>query len=392
MPIYSKKNKNPIALGIIVAFILTVLLSPPLMFSFEDKAVILNQHIIESDKQEYGARTPTETLRAWFSYQTLAWNQRFHSSVPLELDVNNTREVFNYVFEEIPYYAIVYPTETYYYYKIPKYGIAGNLRFVDIDKGVLYFAYYYEDTPHADTGGSKEYTIKDGIFVSHIGDNLYKVNFRDKTVYFKLPTISDNPPKKIDLKEDEEFVAKIQDESGVLFHLVFNTKTNGFYYLFDEDQKITDSFEQISDEIFVGQRTGFAYYLDPDLNRKILFGVATSNIFANNYFDGPFDQVPPHLPIREKLYLAYPYTQYLHGLDEHGNFIDFEGSRVAISAYANYYETTELQELVEECKTNTNKSEFLACLTYEPKKDFHKTMPEFFDEDGTCKDNCLLKN
>ncbi|HKS63893.1 MAG TPA: hypothetical protein VJT13_19480, partial [Xanthobacteraceae bacterium] len=44
--------------------------------------------------------------------------------------------------------------------------------------------------------------------------------------------------------------------------------------------------------ILVGKRTGFAFYRDHRMNRKILIGAFEGNMRANNYFDGPFDQLP----------------------------------------------------------------------------------------------------
>ena len=49
---------------------------------------------------------------------------------------------------------------------------------------------------------------------------------------------------------------------------------------------------KVADRILIGQRTGFAYYLDDKLDRKILVGVFEGNARVNNYFDGPFDQLP----------------------------------------------------------------------------------------------------
>jgi len=177
--------------------------------------------------------------------------------------------------------------------------------------------------------------------------------------------------------------------------LVFNKKTNSFYYVLNEEQPLTETTEIVDDKITIGERTKFAYYLDSERKRKILFGVDSDNIMKNGYFDGPFDQVPPRLDIRDKLYKAYPYTQYLNGLDPHGNFIDWEGSRVAISPYVDYIypDFNPLKDEVKECASKVgdkadNKTEpslLWSCLTYETKKDFHKTIPEFFYPDGTPK-------
>jgi hypothetical protein len=47
-----------------------------------------------------------------------------------------------------------------------------------------------------------------------------------------------------------------------------------------------------TDRILIGERTGFAFYRDLKLERKILIGAFAANSFVNNYFDGPFDQLP----------------------------------------------------------------------------------------------------
>jgi hypothetical protein len=47
-----------------------------------------------------------------------------------------------------------------------------------------------------------------------------------------------------------------------------------------------------SDRILLGKRTGFAFYRDHHRDRRILIGVYQGNSRVNNYFDGPFDQLP----------------------------------------------------------------------------------------------------
>ena len=109
-------------------------------------------------------------------------------------------------------------------------------------------------------------------------------------------------------------------------------------------------------------------------------GVSRKDIFYNNYFDGPFDQVPPRLPLRDKLHAAYPYTNYSGGIDEHGNFHWFKSSRVAISPYYDYLTAKELVSYHQRCHKENNKSAFWSCLAYELKKDFHKTLDEYNNE------------
>lgn len=375
-----------------MVFFLFVVVVPRLLFS-DNQRVIFNQHYIETLHGQYNSESIDAAINRIVSFQTLTWNSLLNDDA-LNFDLNNQFSVFAYVFNEIPYYAVVYPTETYYYFRIPEKGVSGNLRFVDIDKGVVYLGYFIQDRPHSEEGGSGAFTLEDGAIIKKMAPDLYSVSFKGKTVFFKLPSAVWNlPPAKLALLPEEEFIARIQDESGIRFFFIYNSQTKAFYYILNEEQPVPEELNKIFDSVYAGARTGYAYYEDTNHERKILFGVKTANIWENNYFDGPFDQVPPRLNIRDKLYAAYPYTQYLHGLDEHGNFIDFEGSRVAISAYTDYSQEAELRERITGCDQNSsgNVSSFWSCLAYEPKKDFHKTIPEFFYEDGKCKNNCLLQ-
>src|SRR5262249_45155848 len=47
-----------------------------------------------------------------------------------------------------------------------------------------------------------------------------------------------------------------------------------------------------TDRILIGKRTGFAFYRDHRLNRKIMIGAHEGDMRLNTYFDGPFDQLP----------------------------------------------------------------------------------------------------
>jgi hypothetical protein len=78
------------------------------------------------------------------------------------------------------------------------------------------------------------------------------------------------------------------------FFLVFNRKLKVFHYVLDETINIADQLMKLpdTDRVLIGKRTGFAYYRDHKLNRKILIGVFEGNSRVNNYYDGPFDQLP----------------------------------------------------------------------------------------------------
>ena len=64
------------------------------------------------------------------------------------------------------------------------------------------------------------------------------------------------------------------------------------------------------DRIVIGRRTGFAFYRDHRLDRKILIGAFEGNTRVNNWFDGPFDQLPENFiegeDLREAIIAADP--------------------------------------------------------------------------------------
>jgi hypothetical protein len=101
-------------------------------------------------------------------------------------------------------------------------------------------------------------------------------------------------PPAAALGPDEIFVGPIFDESAIRFFLVFNSKLKVFHYILDETVPVPDHFVAVprAERILVGKRTGFAFYRDHRLDRKILVGVYEGNAHINNYFDGPFDQLP----------------------------------------------------------------------------------------------------
>ena len=86
----------------------------------------------------------------------------------------------------------------------------------------------------------------------------------------------------------------MHDDSAVRFFLVYNRKLKLFHYVLDETAPATEVYAKglITDRITIGNRTGFAYYKDHKRERKILIGVFEGNSRVNNYFDGPFDQLP----------------------------------------------------------------------------------------------------
>jgi hypothetical protein len=117
------------------------------------------------------------------------------------------------------------------------------------------------------------------------------VSYRGKSVTFALNDLRGVRPPA--LGPDEAYLGPIFDESAIQFYLVFNRKLKVFHYVLNEST-VPDQFfsPPRRERILIGKRTGFAFYKDHRLSRKILIGAFEGNMRANNYFDGPFDQLP----------------------------------------------------------------------------------------------------
>jgi len=77
---------------------------------------------------------------------TVQWNADFITNLNKnEINLSDYKQVFSYLFENMPEEITVYPTENYFYFKFPYSGkvIGGtiNLGADDRDKGILGFGY-----------------------------------------------------------------------------------------------------------------------------------------------------------------------------------------------------------------------------------------------------------
>ncbi len=123
------------------------------------------------------------------------------------------------------------------------------------------------------------------------------------------------------------------------FFLIFNSKLKLFHYILDETVRIPDQFRQssLTNRILIGVRTGFAYYLDLKMNRKILIGVFEANSRVNNAFDGPFDQLPDNFvkddELRDAILAVEP--SLIGKIDRVGASFDGSG-RFLVGPYATY--------------------------------------------------------
>ena len=268
------------------------------------------------------------------------------------LALDDPLAVFAFVLNSLPDRVNVYPTENYYYFTFIHNGTpySGNIR-IERDEGdevSLHFAYFETDgewRPN-DFGRHVVFGVSQGVTLEKIDRLVYRVSYGGKNVVFALNDLSQVKPPAGSIASDEKFIGPIFDESGIRFFLFFNSKLKNFLYVLDETVKNTEELfpYEGTDRILVGKRTGFAYYRDHKLQRKILIGVLDTNIRLNTWFDGPFDQLPDNFLEGESLRDAILEMQpELKGkIDRFGASPDRQ-VRFSIVPYLPYYEVKELE-------------------------------------------------
>ena len=274
-------------------------------------------------------------------------NQQFLDDLGLNetLKINDAISVFGFILESLPDRVKVYPTENYYYFKFNYGGVnyAGNIRLESErrDLGEVHFAFAPEFTEwkSQEPAVFKILNEADGVSIEKLSPLSYRVTHGAKTVVFELNDLSHVVPPKEAMSSDERFIGPIFDESGVRFLLVYNQKLKAFHYLLDETITPNETFNpsKATDRILIGKRTGFAFYRDHKLNRKILIGVYEGNVRVNSYYDGPFDQLPDNFIEGESLRNAIlDVAPYLKGrIDRFGSSFDGE-TRYMIAPYLQY--------------------------------------------------------
>lgn len=232
----------------------------------------------------------------------LRTNEKYVEEVarPTTLAVDDPMAVFAFVLGNLPDRVKVYPTENYYYFTFIHGGTpyAGNIRIEPNDEGgtTVHFT-YYEDASEWREETNLRHIVLDasrGVTLERLDRLVYRISYQGKSVVFALNDLSGVRPPATAIGPNEKFIGPIFDESGIRFFLVYNSKLKVFHYILDETVKPGDQFFRTdwTDRIMVGKRTGFAFYRDHRLDRKILIGVYESNMRLNTYFDGPFDQLP----------------------------------------------------------------------------------------------------
>ena len=301
-------------------------------------------------------------------------NQIFIRQLQEKSSATDTLAIFRRVFQALPDEVYVYPSENYYYWDLFLDGIhyKGNIGlFAHLRaEGKVNFGYYQEvfDPLTVDNySGGAEWSARQGVFLEEIDPLQYRLSFEGKAVIFHLNP-SDPNPDPPGLRSHERLVGTTTDESGVWFDLLYDTLHRHFFWVLRESEGASEPLCQVTDDLWVSSRTGFAYVADSLGPRMILCGVYRPNIQKNTWYDGPFDQLPDNqiylgqLDLRTFLLDAYP--ELAGRIDRYGHFLDDPESRVALASYLSYGDLDSLAWAVESCRFSTSSfPEFIYYLT-----------------------------
>ena len=252
------------------------------------------------------------------------------------------------VWRRLPRRCDVRPTEGFYYWTCRSGDevVSGNLRVAELPRGRMTLTFYSE----ADRSSFRTLELHElpGFQVQEIGPHEFQVSLLGRRRGFRLPEATMPSGEGFVLRPGEELVGRVLDESGVAFVLVFQRSTRSFSFFLDTTAGVPEPTGHLHGELVASPRTGFVYYRDPRLQRLLLVGVHLGHVQANSCFDGPADQVPFWLDLKERLELAYPHTRVGEGIDEHGVMLGRqEWCRVAISPFYRYRDEADMIELFE---------------------------------------------
>jgi hypothetical protein len=312
-------------------------------------------------------------------------NEQFINDITkARVDLNDAKSVWWLVFSQLPGEVNVYPTENYYYFKFFEGGreIWGNIR-LDVDmrrNKEISFAYFSvlnrAERPFNSQSFTNHvnFTEEDGVKLQEIGPLTYSITYLNKTVVFHLHDVPQDLPEGLRLREGEEFVSRIFDESGFQLALLFDGQNPAFRFVLDETAPLPDTLEQVEDRLLVGRRSGFAFYEDKELDRKVLIGVDYKNITVNNYYDGPFDQLADNFVTDDTFrnYVTRVFPSLEGKINQRGVFLDEEGkpknSRLSLQPHLKFYSLQHLKEYVKDCRSKSDERLMVACLTRDDKQ------------------------
>lgn len=294
-------------------------------------------------------------------------------SASVDMDIDDSNAVLKYVLSQSEKEIHVQPTENYSYFKFTHDGLhwQGNMR-LETESGLtdkLHFAYFVVPAPwhQEEMGQYKAFGKLDGLVVNRTGEHKYEVRLGALERTFVLNDISKSDiPAKL-LGPDQAYLGLAHDESGLRFHLLFDKTVGDFSYILDEQAKVADKLVELPNSetgLLVGIRTGFVFKPENDLSRKRLVGVYSDNISNNNYYDGPFDQLPDGY--RGKMTIKDAFAQidpeFSKTIDDFGNFKNRDGARVVIAPYIRYSTSSEFDGLSNCTSFHATSVDYRSCM------------------------------
>ena len=294
------------------------------------------------------------------------------------VDLGNLRSVLWYVFSNIPNEVRVFPSENYYYWQLDIDGrhITGNIRFPakQRDDGFISFAYSERRVVLAESAVADSRRIAgramlgpaDGVTLTQIRDGVYDLGYSDHFVRFHLENLSQALPEAAQLRDGDEFVGRTCDESGLQFLLMYQKSARYFFWVLDEAEgaRAVEHFEEFRPGVLIGRRTGFVFRVDEDAaDRKVLIAVKSASVGSNDYYDGPFDQLPEnHVTVAQLRKRMIHENPALDGkIDDWGYYLeDDPPMRVALVRYASYRDGEHLSQLVEGSRASEDWRKYFA--------------------------------
>ena len=171
----------------------------PLFVSSSEKKVEFNQFEIQGYKNVGFLSSYFYGLHLIFSNQKETAN------------LEEPKEMFEFIYSWLPSKAIVFPTESVYYFATELEGkkIHGNFRFSEIEKKKIIFSYFYLEK---DERKSFMLELKEGdeLSIEKISENKYAVKFKDKKIRFILPEKEQKLPENFGLYRGDKFMGNTQ--------------------------------------------------------------------------------------------------------------------------------------------------------------------------------------
>jgi len=321
-----------------------------------------------------GAVVAAATAAAGAERPRLETNERYIGEVSRQgdLDLTKLKDVFAFVLGSLPDRVNVYPTENYYYFWFYADAVryAGNIRIEIADKvePELHFT-YYEDFTDWNENTPVEHAVlgkADGVEVEKLERLVYRVSYGGKSVVFALNDLSTVKPPAAAVAPGEKYIGPVFDESGVRFFLLFNEKLKIFAFVLDETVPVAERFFPLprADRMLIGRRTGFAFYRDHLRERKILVGAFEGNVRLNNYFDGPFDQLPDNFIegeiLRDAILAVSP--ELKGKIDRFGSEPSGD-ARYPIMPYLNYKRLDDLRVIDRCAEARKSAADYYGCFS-----------------------------